>query len=61
MPRDQMFTDLYLARNAAFGINAQTARPIISSRYQDNLQALHFQGEGHRRLADAVLAAVRAD
>lgn len=38
--RGQIFNNLYLVRNAAFGINAQTVRPIIASRYAQNLQAL---------------------
>ena len=38
--RGQIFNNLYLVRNSAFGINAQTVRPVIASRYSDNLQAL---------------------
>ena len=47
--RGQIFNNLYLVRNAAFRINAQTVRPIIASRYGDNLQALRDIASLHAR------------
>jgi hypothetical protein len=38
--RGQFFINLYLLRNTIFGINAQTERPIIPQRYEENLLAL---------------------
>jgi hypothetical protein len=47
--RGQIFNNLYLVRNSAFGINAQTVRPVIASRYSDNLQALRDMASLHAR------------
>jgi hypothetical protein len=35
-----MFNDLYLLRNKAFGITAETKRKMIPQRYQENMEAL---------------------
>jgi len=38
--RGAMFNDLYLLRNTAFGITAETKRKMIPQRYQENIDAL---------------------
>lgn len=38
--RGRFFVNLYLLRNTVFGINAQTERPIIPQRYEENMSAL---------------------
>ncbi len=37
--RGKIFTNLYLLRNTVFGISAQTKRPMIKKRYENNLSA----------------------
>lgn len=39
--RGEMFLSLYKLRNTVFGINAQTKRKMIPSRYKDNFEAVN--------------------